>query len=154
MNRAPRPRNERITSGSFLRMMFLTGLLTAGVSFAVFLYGLRYETVEMARTHAFATLVFAELLRSFGARSETKSVWQMGFATNMRLLTVVAVTFSIQIASHHCVFLADLFQGATLHVSDCIMLTLVSVIPLAVIEVVKILNKKTWIGKRSPCWAP
>jgi P-type Ca2+ transporter type 2C len=142
MNRAPRPRNERITSGSFLKMMFLTGMLTAGVSFAVFLYGLRTETVEMARTHAFATLVFAELLRSFGARSETKTVWQMGFATNMRLLAVVVVSFMIQIASHHSTFLAGLFRGNTMDLNDCIMLTTVSTLPLVVLEIIKVLRRK------------
>jgi Ca2+-transporting ATPase len=140
MQRTPRPRNERITSGSFLGMMFLTGALTAGVSFAVFFYGLRSETVELARTHAFAVLVFAELLRSFGVRSETKSAWQMGFATNMRLLIVVVVSFGVQITSHHSVFLANLFRGATMDLSDCVMLTIISAVPLVVLEIVKALG--------------
>src|SRR5204862_281161 len=72
MKQRPRARHERITDGSFLSTMFLTGILTAGVSFAVYFYGLRSETPELARTHAFAALVFAELLRSFGGRSETR----------------------------------------------------------------------------------
>ena len=50
--------------------MLLTGILTAGVSFGVYVYALKTHTLELARTHAFATLVFAELLRAFGARSE------------------------------------------------------------------------------------
>jgi Ca2+-transporting ATPase len=149
MTRAPRPRNERITSGSFLSMMFFTGVLTAGVSFAVFLYGLRTETVELARTHAFATLVFAELFRSFGVRSETKTVWQLGFATNMRLLLVVAVSFIIQIASHHSVFLADLFRGATMDLSDCIMLTAVATIPLVVLEIIKVFRMAKGRGREA-----
>ena len=57
--------------------MFLTGFLTAGVAFAVYLYVLKTGTPETARTYAFAVLVFAELLRSFGARSETKPVWRI-----------------------------------------------------------------------------
>jgi hypothetical protein len=39
----------------------------------VYLYGLRYETAEMARTHAFAVLVFAELLRSFWVSQRDKA---------------------------------------------------------------------------------
>ena len=66
MKRRPRRRSERITDRGFLGTMFLTGFLTAGVSFAVYLYGLKTETEALARTHAFAVLVFAELLRSFG----------------------------------------------------------------------------------------
>ena len=37
MKQPPRRRNERITDGGFLGTMFLTGALTAGVSFAVYL---------------------------------------------------------------------------------------------------------------------
>ena len=85
MKRHPRRRSERITDRGFLRTMFLTGFLTAGVAFAVYLYVLKTGTAETARTSAFAVLVFAELLRSFGARSETKPVWRISLFTNVNL---------------------------------------------------------------------
>ncbi|WP_020160992.1 cation-translocating P-type ATPase [Methylobacter marinus] len=50
MKRQPRPRSERITTPDFLRAMGFTGLLTAGVAFAVYLYTLKTETTETART--------------------------------------------------------------------------------------------------------
>jgi Ca2+-transporting ATPase len=51
MKQPPRSRNERITDGGFLGTMFLTGLLTAGVSLAVYLYALKHESLEWpART--------------------------------------------------------------------------------------------------------
>jgi Ca2+-transporting ATPase len=114
--------------------MLLTGLLTAGVSFAVFVYELRTQPVEVARTHAFAVLVFAELLRAFGARSETRTLWQMGLTSNLRLLAVVAITLAIQIASHHSTFLAKLFQTTTLSVAECAVLIVLSAVPLLVLE--------------------
>lgn len=52
--RHPRHHSERITNRSFLRTMFFTGFLTAGVAFAVYLYVLKTENPEMARTYAFA----------------------------------------------------------------------------------------------------
>jgi hypothetical protein len=58
MKRRPRGRSERITDRSFLGTMILTGFLTAGVSFAVYLYGLKTETEGTRPTHAFAVLVF------------------------------------------------------------------------------------------------
>ncbi|RPI58976.1 MAG: cation-translocating P-type ATPase, partial [Planctomycetaceae bacterium] len=79
MKRQPRRRSERIMDPRFLRTMFLTGFLTAAVAFAVFVYVLKGGTTETARTYAFAVLVVAELLRSFGARSEIKPVWQIPF---------------------------------------------------------------------------
>ena len=106
MQQRPRSRRERITDGGFLHTMFLTGILTAGVSFAVYFHALKTETPELARTHAFAALVFAELLRSFGARSETRPVWRMNFLSNFNLVAVVAASFALQVWSHHNALLA------------------------------------------------
>ncbi len=64
MKHDPRHRSERITDHGFLRTMFLTGFLTAGVALAVYVDVLKTGTLEMARTYAFAVLVFAELLHS------------------------------------------------------------------------------------------
>ncbi|MGV3532625.1 MAG: cation-translocating P-type ATPase, partial [Chthoniobacteraceae bacterium] len=139
MKQPPRPRNERITDGSFLGTMFLTGALTAGVSFAVYLYALRTQTPEMARTHAFAALVFAELLRSFGARSETRPLWHMNILSNLSLFAVVATSFSVQVWSHHNVWLAGFLKTSLLTLNDCLMLLVVSTLPLLVLEVRKVL---------------
>ncbi len=137
MKRRPRRRSERITDRSFLGTMFLTGFLTAGVSFAVYLYGLKTETEELARTHAFAMLVFAELLRSFGCRSETKPVWRIPLLSNINLLLIVSLSFGLQVWSHHNETLGRFLKTSVMEFSDCLMLLIVSVIPLAVLEVVK-----------------
>lgn len=137
MKRQPRRRSERITDHGFLGTMFLTGFLTAGVSFAVYLYGLKTETEELARTHAFAVLVFAELLRSFGCRSETKPVWRIPLLSNINLLLIVSLSFGLQVWSHHNVTLGRFLKTSAMDISDCLMLLLVSAIPLAVLEAVK-----------------
>ncbi|MBX3732868.1 MAG: cation-translocating P-type ATPase [Verrucomicrobiae bacterium] len=137
MKRQPRRRSERITDHGFLGTMFLTGFLTAGVSFAVYLYGLKTETEELARTHAFAVLVFAELLRSFGCRSETKPVWRIPLLSNINLLLIVSLSFGLQVWSHHNETLGRFLKTSAMDISDCLMLLLVSAIPLAVLEAVK-----------------
>jgi Ca2+-transporting ATPase len=141
MKQPPRSRNERITDGGFLGTMFLTGLLTAGVSLAVYLYALKHESLEMARTHAFAALVFAELLRAFGARSETRPLWRMNHLSNLNLLLVVSISFSIQVWSHHNAVLAGFLKTSLMSVSECLMLLTVSVIPLLALEAVKGLRR-------------
>ncbi len=137
MKRRPRRRDARITDGGFLSTMLLTGILTAGVSFAVYLYGLQTETVELARTHAFAALVFAELFRSFGGRSEVKPVWRISLLSNLNLALVVALSFALQLWSHHNETLGRFLKTSLVPVSDCLLLLAVSAIPLAVLEVVK-----------------
>ena len=137
MKRQPRPRSERITNRSFLRTMALTGVLTAGVSFAVYFHTLKTGTTETARTAAFAVLVFAELLRSFGARSETKPVWRISLFTNVKLVAVVALSFGLQVWSQHNETLGGFLKTSSLPFADCFLLLAVGAIPLLVLEGVK-----------------
>jgi Ca2+-transporting ATPase len=141
MRRAPRPRRERITAGGFLRTMLLTGVLTAGVSFGVYFHGLKTESPELARTHAFAALVFAELLRSFGARSETRPVWRMNFLSNAALPIVVAISFSIQVWGLRSALASRFFKTAVISLSDCAMIFAVSAVPLLALELVKVFRR-------------
>ncbi len=143
MKRHPRHRSERITNRSFLRTMFLTGFLTAGVAFAVYVYMLKTGTPETARTYAFAVLVFAELLRSFGARSETKPVWRISLFTNRNLLIVVAISFGLQVWSQHNAMLGRFLKTSTMPFADCLLLLALGAIPLLVLELVKVVRSKS-----------
>ena len=143
MQRHPRGRSDLITDRSFLRMMGLTGLLTGGVAFAVFLYVLQSSTAEMARTYAFTVLVFAELLRSFGGRSETKPVWRIPFFTNKNLAVVVAITLGLQVWSQHNAFLGRFLKTTSMPLADCCLLLALGAIPLIVLEMVKLVRNRT-----------
>ena len=138
MKRHPRRRSERIASRSFLRTMFLTGVLTGGVAFAMYLYVLQGGTTETARTYTFAVLVFAELLRSFGARSASKPVWRISLFTNANLVIVVAVSFGLQVWSQHSATLGRFLKTSFMPLTDCLLLLAVGAIPLLVLELVKV----------------
>jgi P-type Ca2+ transporter type 2C len=140
MKRRPRRRSERITNRSFLRTMAFTGLLTAGVAFAVYFYVLKAGTTETARAYAFAVLVFAELLRSFGARSEMKPVWRIPLFTNVNLVVVVAVSFGLQVWSQHNATLGRFLRTSTMPFTDCLRLLALGAIPLLVLEMVKVVR--------------
>jgi Ca2+-transporting ATPase len=140
MKRHPRLQSERITNRSFLRMMVLTGFLTAGVAFAVYFYVLQASTTETARTYAFAVLVFAELLRSFGARSETKPVWRIPFFTNINLAVVVSVSFGLQVWSQHNATFGRFLKTSFMPLGDCLLLLALGSTPLLVLEMVKLVR--------------
>lgn len=142
MKQGPRKAGASIADRGFLILMVITGLLTAGVSFGVYLYGLKFETIEMARTHAFAVLVFSELLRSFGCRSNTKTLFQVGAFTNLRLGVVVGIAFLFQIWSHHNPVLGGFLRTGMMTWSDCLMLVSVSVIPISILEIAKLIRQK------------
>jgi Ca2+-transporting ATPase len=141
MERRPRYRSESIMDRSFLGTMILTGFLTASVALAVYLYALRMETVEMARTHAFSVLVFAELLRSFGCRSETNPVWRISLLTNINLIIVVAASFGLQVWSHHNATLGGFLKTTSMPLADCLMLLGLGAIPLLILELVKLARR-------------
>jgi Ca2+-transporting ATPase len=142
MKRHPRRRSERITDRRFLRTMSLTGFLTAGVAFTIYLHVLKTGTPETARTYAFAVLVFAELLRSFGARSETKPVWRIPFFTNINLAIVVSVSFGLQVWSQHNAVLGRFLKTSSMPFTDCLWLLAVGTIPLLALEMVKLVRNK------------
>jgi Ca2+-transporting ATPase len=140
MQRRPRAKHERIADGGFLGRMLLTALLTAGVSFAAYAYGLKTAPQELARTYAFTSLVFAELLRAFGARSATRPVWLMNVRSNINLLAVVCASIAIQVWSQHNELLARFFKTAAISYRDSLILLGVSALPLIVLEIIKLFS--------------
>jgi Ca2+-transporting ATPase len=83
-------------------------------------------------------LVFAELLRSFGARSETVPVWRISLFTNINLVIVVALTFGLQVLSQHNATLGLFLKTSSMPFADCLGLLALGAIPLIVLEIVKV----------------
>jgi len=147
MKRQPRHRLESITDPHFLRTMAITGFLTAAVAFAVYLFVLKNSTPAAARTSAFTVLVFAELLRAFGARSETKPVWRISLFTNRNLVIVIAISAALQLWSLHGGMLGRFLKTTPFPVFDGLLLFALGAIPLLVLEGVKVMRLAK--GKRA-----
>ena len=141
MQRPPRRSDESIMNRKFLRTMILTALLTGGVSLAVYFYGLQYHDLDTARTFAFATLVYAEILRSFGARSETKTVWQASLRSNLRLILIAAPALVFQLWTHHNAALGTFLKSTEISWAESFTLMAVGAIPLLVLEMIKVLRR-------------
>lgn len=140
MKRFPRKRSERITTPRFLKNMFLNGFLTAGIVFAEYLYVLRTDTVDVARTHAFAVLVIAELLRSFGARSETKPVWRISLWSNRNLVLVVVASLGFLVWSQYNTVLGRFLKVSPVSLLDCLHLLILGTLPLVILEILKVVR--------------
>ncbi len=140
MSSRPRPRAEPITDRSFVRGVLVTGLLTGAVTMAVYLLSLARFPVEMARAHAFSTLVYAELLRAFGARSLTVPIWRLGLASNLRLAGVVAASVVLQLALPH-VGAGRILDVPAMPLQHCLLLLCAGAIPLVVLEALKLARR-------------
>ena len=141
MQRRPRRREEKLTDRRFVGLMIATGLLTSGVALAVYLYSLGRVSQEMARDHAFTVLVYAELLRSFGARSETRSVWQVGILSNVKLALVVLASMALTFWAPHNAWLGAFLEVEPMPLYHCLLLLFLGSIPLLVLEAWKLTRR-------------
>lgn len=112
-------------------------------------------TTQTARTYAFAVLIFAELLRSFGARSASKPVWRISLFTNVNLVIVVAMSFGLQVWSQHNATLGRFLKTSSMPLTDCFLLLAAGAIPVLVLEMVKLVRdarqrRKTEPGPKDP----
>ena len=140
MKHGPRARSQGIADAGFLRTMLLTGVLTGGVAFAAYFHALRTETPATARTAAFSVLVFAELLRALGARSEVKPVWRISLRTNVNLVLVVLASFAFQVWIQHSTTLGGFFKTSLVPLAESVEMLVLAAVPLAVLEIVKVLR--------------
>jgi len=142
LNRPPRSSQETLFNRGFLKLTLFTGLLTAGVTLGVFAYELYYinNSLEQARNAAFTTLVIAELLRAFGARSEQRTIWQIGLFSNMRLFLIVVASFALLLAIHHVPLFQTLFQIEPISLVQCIGWIAAGCVPLLVLQLRKVIR--------------
>ena len=148
MRRRPRARAARIMDRPFLIAMGVTSLLAAAVSLAAYLYGVRYGDEKTARTFAFATLVFSQLLLSLGCRSETRPLWRIGVRSNLMLPGVVLGTILLQLCVHRSETLAGIMKTTTLGWGQCAALFALATVPLLAMEVGKAI-RAIWFTKQS-----
>lgn len=141
MEKPPSSASKTIIDAKFIITMAATAILTAGMCLIIFLIMLRRSSEETARTAVYAVLVFSELLRSFGARSETKSIFRIHFFSNIPLVIVVGLSIAFQITTHHSLFLSSILKTTPLNFHISSLLLLVSVIPFGLLEILKKIMK-------------
>jgi Ca2+-transporting ATPase len=139
MQRPPRPSGASFTDRRFFGWMAFAGLIDASIVLAVYLYALETESLEVARTYAFATLVYAEIFRSFSYRSETTPIWRLGLFSNAKLLVVAVAVVLIQPWSHHFEPLGAFLKSSPLEWAECLALIAIGVVPLVVLELAKVI---------------
>ncbi len=112
MQRPPRPPNEPVITGrGGLRLLYHGSLNAAVTAIAFFVvYQGREENLAAARTAAFCTLAFAQLLFSLACRSERFTLPQLSFFTNRWLWGAIAVSMSMQLTIVAVPFLRPFFK--------------------------------------------
>ncbi len=115
MRQRPRGRGESIFAGGLLtNILFrgsLIGLTTLGV-FTNFL--IHYNSLNVARTGALLTLIATQLFHVFECKSETKTLFEISFSNNIKLILAVLISAAVSLAAVYLPVMQRLFLTAPL----------------------------------------
>ncbi|MDD2579140.1 MAG: cation-translocating P-type ATPase [Eubacteriales bacterium] len=155
MKQKPRHPDEPILNRPMLGVIASQSLAIFVSVLAAFLIGrgtfdrvIDPSALALARTYAFATLILAELLRSFCARSERISVFRLGLLANRHLNQAVALSGLLLLAVVYVPFLSKLFSTVPLRLTDWLVIVPLALIPFTVAEVGKLIAG-LWGKRRS-----
>lgn len=138
LERPPRPSNQQFMDARFFQHVFFTGILTASVTLGIFAYDyLVSGDLMRARDAAFSVLVTAELLRAFGARSHTKTIWQLGIFSNIRLFFIIGLSFMLQIGIHYIPVLQRALALTPISLMQASLWLTLGIIPFLLLETQK-----------------
>jgi hypothetical protein len=102
----------------------------------------------LSQTIAFTTLVVAELLRAFTARSERFNLWQIGLLTNRWMAYAVAASFALLVAVIYLPFLQPVFSTVPLSLEHWLMLLPFTLLPSAAAEIAKFfLRRRSYVRR-------
>ncbi|MFA7316569.1 MAG: cation-transporting P-type ATPase [Sulfuricella sp.] len=144
MLRPPREPNSPILSHSVIFRITLVSFLMLGAAFWLFAWELSDgATLAEARTAAVNAFVMVELFYLFNCRSLEKSVFQLGFFSNLWVLGGVVAMFLLQVAYTYLPVMNRLFQSAPVDLTVWGRATLAGVVVFVVVEI-----EKSWWNKR------
>ena len=168
MERCPRDPDEGVLDSFAIRGILWHGACIMTVTLAAFIYGLYWthlqprghetfkEALGMlfhapfwagldlrnAGTLAFTTLAFAQLAHSLNCRSETRSLFELGWGSNLPLLLAVSVSVLAQLAVVYIPFVRPAFDTVPITGSDLAVLASLSLTPLVFGEL-----RKVWLRR-------
>jgi len=154
MRRKPRNPKESFFAGGAAIRAVIGGLLIGLLTLAAFYIGLREhgfslgsanipdEVMTYARTMAFVVLAGSQLFYSLSMRSATKTILEVGLFTNKLLLGAILTGLLLQLAVISIPFLATAFHVQNLTLLDWSIVLVLSIIPLSVNEIIKLITRK------------
>ena len=143
MNRKPRDPSEPIVDKKMTVAVLIQSIALALGTLGSFVYGLYvHDSLDVARTACFLTLVLGELLRAYSARSESTSVFKMKVFENSYLNKCVLVSMLFMIASIYVPFLNPVFSTVALSFDEIIMALLLAFLPMLGGEAAKLITKR------------
>jgi Ca2+-transporting ATPase len=139
MVQPPRPPDEPVINRPMRIHIGIQTVAIAGVTLFAYWMGIQLfpEIPEEAKTMAFATLSFSELLRAFTARSEHYPLHKIGLFSNKWMLYAVASSTLLLLAVIYVPFLQPIFNTVPLGWAEWQIVLPLLFIPAIVAEISK-----------------
>ncbi|MGB7160127.1 MAG: cation-translocating P-type ATPase [Tepidisphaeraceae bacterium] len=140
MERPPRPPTERVITPRRGLLILFHGSLNAIVAAVAFytVYRGREANLPAARTAAFCTIALAQLMFSFGCRSERYTLPQLGLFSNPWLLGAIVLSALLQLAVVTVPILQPLFKVVPIAFAwEWLLIVALSLTPVTFVEMAK-----------------
>jgi Ca2+-transporting ATPase len=141
MTEPPRDPKSGIFSKGLGIKIITQGIFIGAVTLAAYLYGLQFSEV-IARSMAFFTLSFSQLVHSFNVRFEKKSVLANGILANKYLNIAVICSSLLQCIVLITPFTRSIFKIELLNLSQIGVVILCAFSPLVAVELAKLFSRK------------
>jgi len=144
LKRPPRPPEAQLLDGEFVRLTLFAGCLIATVALSAFAYEFYWDGdgLRHARDATFTALAMAQLLWAFSARSNGRTIFEVGLLSNFWLFLTVSVSFCLQWTIHQVPSLRTLFSLEPLSLKHFVVWMGLGFFPLLVLEIRKVLQHR------------
>jgi len=143
MEKPPRNPNEPIMDHRMKWQIAIQSIFMTIAILGVFWFSLKTSSnLQVAQTYAFVTLIFSELLRAYTSRSETYSVFKIGFFSNKYMVGGTLISFLLLLLVIYIPALREIFDTVKLSLYDWDIIVLFGIIPFLVSEISKVFLRK------------
>ncbi len=139
MSKKPIDSKKGLFANGLWNNIVIEGIMIGMLTLIAFSIGNRYYNLEVARTMAFLSLGFLELIHSFNIKSED-SIFRDGLFENRYLFGSFVLGVLAQIIIVLIPQLADVFELTSLTQMQWLITIIISIMPIPIIELQKGLN--------------
>jgi len=152
MKHKPTNAKRSFLNKKFSTLVMLQGCMIGLLALVAYQIGLRTtpageNALEIARAMCFSVLAFAQLVHVFNIRSGAASAFSNLFSNKM-LLLAVGVSAGLMLMVLEIPYLHDIFHIGNLSSAQWLWVVALSIAPLPVIELIKLIERRINKGKK------
>ena len=141
MQRPPRPPDESIFAHGMWQHILWVGIVIAGLSLGAQAWAWHGGS-ENWQTIVFTVLTFSQLVHALVIRSESESLFSIGFFSNPQLLLAILLTVVLQLIVVYVPFFNDIFKTTPLDWHELLVCFLLPLVVFVLVEFEKLAARK------------